>query len=90
MTEHLWMVTKGRLPAGTARGGQRYGRPKHAGVTRQRVNTVIVQALRDGWIPQHWVKPYPSNTADVRATVLRDENELITAWNLRTIGWNRQ
>lgn len=27
MTEHLWMVTKGRLPCGAARGGNRYGDP---------------------------------------------------------------
>lgn len=32
-TEHLWMVTKGRLPGGGGRGGQRYGRPRHAGAS---------------------------------------------------------
>jgi hypothetical protein len=31
MTGHLWMVAMGQLPGGIARGGQRYGRPKHAG-----------------------------------------------------------
>jgi hypothetical protein len=48
LTEHLWMVTKGRLPGGGARGGQRYGRPRHAGLTRQRVNILIAGQLRAG------------------------------------------
>lgn len=50
MTEHLWMVTKGRLPdSASARGAQRYGRPKHAGQTRQRVNMEIRRAHLLGW-----------------------------------------
>ena len=44
LTSHLWMVTNGHLPGGAgARGGQRYGRPKHAGVARQRVNVLIAE-----------------------------------------------
>lgn len=47
LTGHLWMVAKGRLPgSGSARGGQRYGRPRHAGVTRRRVNVRIAGQLR--------------------------------------------
>ena len=45
----LWMVTMGRLPgSGGARGGQRYGRPRHAGETRQRVSILIAEQLRSG------------------------------------------
>jgi hypothetical protein len=61
MTENLWMVTKGRLPrGGGARGGQRYGRPTHAGETRQRVNVEVLRAHLDGWTVRHWVRPLPS------------------------------
>jgi hypothetical protein len=46
MTEQLWMVTKGHLPrSGGARGGQRYGRPKHAGVTRKRINGLVAEQI---------------------------------------------
>ena len=27
-TRHFWMVTRGQLPGGVARGGNRYGRPR--------------------------------------------------------------
>ena len=67
MTTHLWMVTKGFLQrGGGARGGQRYGRPIHAGTTRQRINVLMTPAIRDGWTAQHWVKPFagPSLGAD--------------------------
>lgn len=83
-TSHLWMVTKGRLPRGEgARGGQRYGCPKHVGVTRQRVNVLIAGQLRMGCQVRHWVRPLP-------APALRAEEErLITSWDLRRNGWNR-
>jgi hypothetical protein len=81
---HLWMVTKGRLPdGGGARGGQRYGRPKHAGATRRRVNILIAAQLRAGRQVRHWVRPLPA--LDLRA----EEERLITTWELRTYGWNR-
>lgn len=84
MTSHLWMVTKGRLPGGGgARGGQRYGRPGHAGVTRQRINVLIAAQLRAGHQVRHWVRPLPA--LDLRA----EEERLITNWELRTYGWNR-
>jgi hypothetical protein len=60
LTEHLWMVTKGRLPGGGARGGQRYGRPRHAGATRQRVNILIAEQLRAGRLVRHWVRKLPA------------------------------
>jgi hypothetical protein len=83
LTEHLWMVTKGRLPEGGPRGGQRYGWPRHAGATRKRVNMLIAEQLRAGHSVRHWVRPLP--TAALRA----EEERLITRWNLRQVGWNR-
>jgi hypothetical protein len=83
LTGHLWMVTKGRLPgSGGARGGQRYGRPRHAGVTRQRVNILIAGQLRSGRVVRHWVRPLPA------AALRAEEERLITSWNLRQAGWN--
>ena len=84
LTEHLWMVTKGRLPnSGGARGGQRYGRPRHAGVTRQRVNALIAEQLGAGRVVRHWVRQHPA------AALRAEEERLITGWDLRRIGWNR-
>jgi len=83
LTEHLWMVTKGRLPGGGARGGQRYGRPRHAGATRQRVNILIAEQLRAGRLVRHWVRKLP--LAMLRA----EEERFITGWDLRRVGWNR-
>lgn len=84
LTEHLWMVTKGRLPDGRgARGGQRYGRPRHAGVTRRRINILVAEQLRAGRVVRQWVRQVP-------APALRAEEErLIVGWELRRIGWNR-
>lgn len=90
MTEHLLMVTNGMLPGGQARGGQRYGRPRHAGATRQRVNRMITRAVSEGWLPRHWVKPYPAGDgATLRARLRDDEAALILRWNLTEDGWNR-
>jgi hypothetical protein len=84
LTKHLWMVTKGRLPnSGGARGGQRYGRPRHAGVTRQRVNVLIAEQLRAGRIVRHWFCPH------LAAALRAEEERLITGWDLRRVGWNR-
>lgn len=82
-TEHLWMVTKGRLPSGGGRGGQRYGMPRHAGATRQRVNILVAEQLRAGRLVRHWVRPLPA--MELRA----EEERLITVWDLRRVGWNR-
>lgn len=84
LTTHLWMVTKGRLPRpGGARPGQRSGRPKYAGITRQRVNVLIAAELAAGRHVRHWLRP-------LDAEQLRKEEEaLIQRWRLRELGWNR-
>ena len=84
LTSHLWMVTKGRLPDGSGRGGQRYGRPKHAGTTRTRVNTLVAEQVILGRTVRHWVKPV-SDAADLPEL----EESLIQKWDLRLAGWNR-
>jgi hypothetical protein len=56
MTEDLWMVTKGRLPWGQARPGQRYGRPLYAGVTRQRINGSFESSSSSGSVSAGWGK----------------------------------
>jgi uncharacterized protein (UPF0548 family) len=82
-TSHLWMVTRGQLPGSVARGGQRYGRPRHAGQTRQRVNILIAGQLRAGRWVRHWTCPLP--VAALRA----EEERFIVGWDLRRCGWNR-
>ena len=82
-TEHLWMVTKGLLPGGRGRVGQRYGRPRHAGATRQRINILIAEQLRERRLVRQWVRPCP--VGQLRA----EEERLITEWDLRGVGWNR-
>ena len=84
LTSHLWMVTKGRLLDGSARGGQRYGRPKHAGSTRTRVNTLVAQQVTLGRTVRHWVRLTP----DVEELSALEES-LIRKWDLRLSGWNR-
>lgn len=92
LTQELWMVTKGRTPDGEARGGQRYGRPRHAGVTRKRVNALIASQLALGREVRHWVRPLAApadRPEELRNQLLRVEAELITRWRLRSVGWNR-
>jgi hypothetical protein len=92
LTEELWMVTKGRLPSGGARPGQRYGRPRYAGATRQRINALIAPHAAGGALIRHWVRPLSSPPADrptLRAALLKEEEALITEWELRRVGWNR-
>jgi hypothetical protein len=92
LTEELWTVTKGRLPAGGARPGQRYGRPRYAGVTRQRINALIAPHGAAGALVRHWVKPVSAPAADrptLRALLLEEEQALIARWALRPDGWNR-
>jgi hypothetical protein len=93
LTEHLWMVTKGRLPGGRgARPGQRYGRPVYAGVTRRRINLLAAEQLDLGRRVRHWVRTLAHPPADVAATrgqLVLEEEELILLWRLRETGWNR-
>lgn len=90
LTKHLWMVTKGRLPNGGARGGQRYGRPKHAGVTRKRINLLAAEQVQLGRTVRHWVRPVPiEHDEDLRPRLRGDEESLIQRWRLRSKGWNR-
>jgi hypothetical protein len=91
MTGHLWMVAKGQLPGGIARGGQRYGRPKHAGTTRQRVNAEVARLASDGWTFSHWLRAVdsPADPATLEALLRAEESRLIATWNLRVVGWNR-
>lgn len=91
MTSHLWMVAKGQLPGGIARGGQRYGRPKHAGTTRQRVNAEVARMTADGWTFSHWLRAIevPPDAAMLESLLHAEESRLISMWNLRVVGWNR-
>lgn len=85
-TRNLWMVTKGRLPRNSgARGPQRYGRWKHAGETRARVNGLVTRAKRSGWDVAHWLSARPVDDVALHA----QEKELIQLWDLRRTGWNR-
>lgn len=84
LTRHLWMVTKGCVPrSGGARPGQRYGRPKYAGVTRQRVNVLVTAEVAAGRTVRHWVCPKPAGE------LAAAEEALIVKWQLRQKGWNR-
>lgn len=87
MTTHLWMVTKGHLPDGRARGGQRYGRPRHAGATRQRINAAMTAETERGAHVSLWIRPRhePGGTSSLR----REEERAIERWQLRTYGLNR-
>lgn len=83
-TSHLWMVTKGRLPSGLSRPGQRYGRPKYAGDTRQRINVLIRAEVAQGYCVRHWVRTMSQDQ------LLIEEEALIRRWRLRECGWNRR
>ncbi len=77
LTTHLWMVTKRRLPrSGGARPGQRYGRPKYAGTTRQRVNVLIADQIALRLRALHWLRPLAEDR--LRA----EEEALIRRWRL--------
>jgi hypothetical protein len=83
LTSHLWMITKGRLPhSGGGRGGQRYGRPLHAGGTRVRINLLIAVEIEKGRRVRHWVRPTPLHLLEV------EEESFIRLWRLRELGWN--
>jgi hypothetical protein len=87
MTTHLWMVTKGRLPSGASRPGQRYGHPRYAGATRKRINTGLAEAHRQGMVVTHWLHPVEASMTD--SELRAREEALIQLWNLRRLGWNR-
>jgi hypothetical protein len=92
LTEEVWTVAKGRLPGGGARLGQRYGRPRYAGATRQRINALIAPHAAKGVLVRHCVKPIvdpPADRAGLRAHLLDEEQTLIAQWALRQDGWNR-
>ncbi|MEP9380775.1 hypothetical protein [Nocardioides sp. KR10-350] len=91
MTTHLWMVTKGQVPGGIVRPGQRYGRPQWAGVTRVRVNANVALAHDLGLHVQHWLRPIRASmsAAEIRYVLRDEEEQLITRWGLREVGWNR-
>lgn len=83
-TDHLWMVTKGLLPRGGGpRGGNRYGHPVHAGVTRKRINALVAEQVTRGRTVQHWLAPWPIER------LATDEEAFIARWKLRVVGWNR-
>lgn len=82
-TKHLWMMTKGYLPrGGGARPGNRYGKPRYAGSTRQRVNILVAQQVAAGRLVRHWLKPTPLERLDA------EEESFIALWRLRLVGWN--
>ena len=93
LTSHLCMVTKGHLPpSGGARGGQRYGRPTHAGVTRRRINVLVAGEMQAGRVVRHWVRRMsvaPTDPRPVDERLRIEEEELIVRWKLRQAGWNR-
>jgi hypothetical protein len=91
LTSHLSMVTKGTMPGTGGRGGQRYGRPKHAGVTRKRVNTLVTEQLQLGRVVRHWVRAMPRSAtlSETSRLLLSEEELLIRGWRLRELGWNR-
>jgi hypothetical protein len=92
-TEHLWMITKGRLPTGKSRPAQRYGRPKYAGDNRKRINALIAEQLRAGRRVRHWVLPVadlPTDRLELNRRLLLNEEQFIVQWDLRRVGWNRR
>lgn len=85
MTTDLWMVTKGRRSSGAPRGGQHYGRPRHAGVTRQRVNSALTADPANATALM-WLRP----ERFARSDELRHlEEREISRWGLRRNGLNR-
>ncbi|MCL1800315.1 MAG: hypothetical protein FWG25_02980 [Promicromonosporaceae bacterium] len=87
-TKDFWQITKGivsnpKIRKNRSRPGQRYGRPKHSGRTRRRINREVMRQVEDGRTVQHWLR-----TLD--GTKLNDEEtRLIRLWNLKKNGWNR-
>ena len=57
LTTWLPMVALG-VKGGMARPGQRYGRPKYAGQTRQRINVLVAHEVAAGRTIRHWLRPF--------------------------------
>ena len=90
MTTHPWMVTKGMLPEGWGKSGQRYGRPNHArhhasadqhGDRKSRV----VRAERRAVGATASATPQ----GDAGGFPRIEEEKLIPRWDLRRRDWNR-
>jgi hypothetical protein len=88
-SSHLWMVTKGRLPGGQARPGQRYGRPKWSGATRQRINAALTEAADAGRTVRMWVKTI-GGVIDIKQALDIAEGDAISRWELCRYGLNRR
>jgi hypothetical protein len=88
-TGHLWMVTKGRLPRGEGRGGNRYGRPRNAPPGRVKVNALLADRVRTGWTIRHWVRPLDGERGRSKEQRRREEEQFIGRWDLRRVGWNQ-
>ena len=89
LSSQLSAIAAGTDPLG-ARGGQRYGRPKYAGMTRKRINAEVARLVRDGLFVTHWFSMLSvPDDQEPRAFLHRAEEALILRWNLRVVGWNR-
>lgn len=90
LSTQLSGIAAGIDPRKGARGGQRYGRPRHAGVTRKRINAEASRLIQDGQIVTHWFAALGvPDREDPRAFLRREEERLIVRWELRSCGWNR-
>ncbi len=83
-SKDLWMIAYGKLWYGAPRGGNRYGRPKTAGDTRQWVNSRLMQHLDDE--PRIWTREMPGA---MESDLLEVEDALIDRWHTWQLGWNR-
>jgi hypothetical protein len=83
-SKDLWMVAYGKLWYGTPRGGNRYGRPKTAGDTRQWVNSQLTQHLNQD--ARMWTRAVPGAT---ESELLEIEDACIDRWCTWQLGWNR-
>lgn len=90
LSKDLSAIAVGINSIGSARGGQRYGRPRHAGVTRKRINAEVSRLIQDGLTVTHWfVSLRVPDREDPPAFLRREEEKLIVRWKLRSRGWNR-
>jgi hypothetical protein len=90
LSTQLSGIAAGTDSHGNARGGQRYGRPRHAGATRKRINAEVARLVEDGQTVTHWFARLLVPENDEPGEFLRQQEEkLILQWRLRTAGWNR-
>jgi hypothetical protein len=83
-TSDLPMVTLGKTTNGQPRGGQRYGRPKHSGDTRRRVNAALTSDASNGAVVGMWLRRFVSSPAALAS----EEETLISHWRTRFYGLN--